>query len=353
MPYKRPTLKELIETIEKDLYARFNNETRPNMFSVIKVLARVIAGACYLLYGFVEWTMRQMFPDKAEGANFERWPKMFNVQRKKPEYSRGTAIFTGEDGAKIKLYSKIQTQNNFIFQTIKEVEIKNKKAEVEIFAMATGKEGNLEPGTILSLISPISSVDSVVTLGSIGTHSGADLESIESWRERFLFRLRNPPCAGNQADYEAWALEIPGITRAWCYPRYPKKGSVGLTFVRDNDEKTIPNSEQIEIVRSIINTKMPVTAELFIFPLVPLVINFVIQLQNNNNINRNKVKETLKNLIADYGAPEKTIKFYQIIIAIQSKDIGITDFNIISPKEDITTNKTEIHTLGTIEFRGM
>ncbi len=353
MSYKRPSLKELIETIEKDFYARFNNESRPAMFSVIKILARVIAGACYLLYGNIEWIMKQMFPDRADEIYFERWAKAYNVQRKKAEYSRGTAIFTGENGAKIPIYSKIQTQNNFVFQTIKETEIKNKKAEVEIFAMQTGKSGNFKPGILLSLISPISSIDSNVILGNEGTFSGADLENLENWRERFLFRLRNPPCAGNQADYVNWALEVPGVTRAWCYPNFPEKGTVGITFVRDNEDKNIPNLEQINIVRESISLKMPVTANLNIFPLIPLAINFEIQLKNNNEINRNKIRDALKNLILEFGAPEKTIKFYQIILAIQLRDININDFNVVTPKDDVTAKNKEIHVLGNVNFKDL
>ena len=353
MAYTKPTFKELIKSIESDFFARFNNDTRPSLISIIKVLSRVLAGIAYPLYCFIEWTIRQMFPDKAEENYFAKWASLYNVQRKKADYAIGTAIFSGENNSVIPQFTKIQNDVGVIFQTTKEAKILNNKIEVEIFAVKVGTQGNLKPNTILSLISPLNGVNIKAVTGINGTYNGTDLEDLESWRQRFLLRLRNPPCAGNKTDYENWALEVTGVTRAWCYPNFPEQGSVGLTFVRDNDDINIPNPDQLNLAREYIKTKMPITANLNLFSLTPLVINFEIQLKNNIEDNQNKVIQGLKSLIVEYGAPNNTIKFYQFIQYIQLKNISLNDFNIVSPKEDITAKNKEIHRLGKIIFKDM
>ena len=66
MAYKIPTFKELVEQIELDFYSRFDNNSKVFLYSVIKVLARVIAGVAYPIYLFIQWIIQQIFPDKSE-----------------------------------------------------------------------------------------------------------------------------------------------------------------------------------------------------------------------------------------------------------------------------------------------
>ncbi len=353
MPFNKPTLKELIKVIESDLYSRFSNDTKPSMYSIIKVIAAVLSGLSYMIYCTIEWAIRQIFPDKAEEEYFSKWAYLFNVQRKKPEYSRGTAIFKGTKGAKVPLYTKIQTNNGFIFQTIKEGIIVESQIEIDIYAMKPGASGNLKEYTFLSLVNPIVDIDGQVQVGVNGTYNGTDLEDFESWRRRFFLRLRNPPSAGNENDYINWALEIAGVTRAWCYPCFPNKGIVGLTCVKDNDINIFPNREEIETYRKYILSKMPITAELNLFTLLPLKIDFEIQLRNNNDVNKAKITNILKNVITENSSPNKTIKIYQFIVSIQSNDFSINDFNIVSPKIDLITTNMQIHFFNSVQFKDL
>ena len=51
-----------------------------------------------------------------------------------------------------------------------------------------------------------------------GIAGGADEQSDLLLLQRVLARLRQPPHGGADFDYIRWALEVPGVTRAWVYP---------------------------------------------------------------------------------------------------------------------------------------
>ena len=57
-------------------------------------------------------------------------------------------------------------------------------------------------------------------------------------------------------------LEISGNTRAWISEEYQGVGTIGLSFVRDNDTNIIPNATQRESTKDyIIEHEDPITGE--------------------------------------------------------------------------------------------
>jgi uncharacterized phage protein gp47/JayE len=56
------------------------------------------------------------------------------------------------------------------------------------------------------------------------------LESVDSLRSRMLEKYAAPPQGGDLQDYVTWALEVPGVTRAWSYGG---SGTVVLYFMMD------------------------------------------------------------------------------------------------------------------------
>jgi uncharacterized phage protein gp47/JayE len=78
---------------------------------------------------------------------------------------------------------------------------------------------------------------------------GSDEESTDELRARLLARLQNPPHGGNATDYEAWAKEVSGVTRAWSYPLELGAGTVTVRFVRDDDASPIPDAGEVAAVQ--------------------------------------------------------------------------------------------------------
>ena len=69
---------------------------------------------------------------------------------------------------------------------------------------------------------------------------------------------------GAAYDYEAWALAVPGVTRAWATPEQGT-GTITVRFLMDDlraDDDGWPTPADIETVATYIDLKRPVTARI-------------------------------------------------------------------------------------------
>lgn len=82
---------------------------------------------------------------------------------------------------------------------------------------------------------------------------------MESLRVRVIRSYRVIPHGGSVDDYETWALEFPGVTRAWCRGNYMGPGTVGLFVMRDTDPVPVPNPVQLQELKDYIEPLRPVT----------------------------------------------------------------------------------------------
>lgn len=80
-----------------------------------------------------------------------------------------------------------------------------------------------------------------------------------------LARIRNQPSGGAARDYVAWALEVAGVTRAWCFPGEMGRGSVTVRFMMDDTYADgIPHADDVARVRAHIEGQRPVTADVYV-----------------------------------------------------------------------------------------
>jgi uncharacterized phage protein gp47/JayE len=295
--------------------------------------------------------MKQIIVDTASAEYLDRWAVIWGLQRKQPNYAEGNVFFTGNDGAEIPAFTKIQTSDNFIFHTMAEAVIKNGTASIKIQADIPTIDANMKGNTPLNLISPIANVKSNCMLDEFGTYNGANIESDDSLKARVLDRIRNAPCAGNKKDYETWCLQIPGITRAWCYPQYPADGSVGLSFVRDNDDNIIPNTKQLEEVKNTISQLMPCTVSLNVFAPKSNVVDFIVKSTDISDETKNTITEQLKYLFFNIGVPGNAIYISDIYESLsQIKNEKITRISLVSPTQDIFLDAKTVGIIGTVQL---
>jgi uncharacterized phage protein gp47/JayE len=86
---------------------------------------------------------------------------------------------------------------------------------VPVVALTDGANTNALAGAPLAITAGFTGdggATAVVSSG--GIVAGADVEDIESFRARILFRKRNPPHGGAPADYVMWGGEVSGVTFA-------------------------------------------------------------------------------------------------------------------------------------------
>ncbi|MEO1700405.1 MAG: baseplate J/gp47 family protein, partial [Planctomycetota bacterium] len=165
---------------------------------------------------------------------------------------------------------------------------------------------------------------------------GADVESDDELRGRVLARLRNPGQGGNQADYVRWALEVPGVTRAWCHPLLNGFGTVGLSFMRDGDPDPFPSPEAVAQVLTYVDERRPAgMIGVEVFAPTPIPLELTLSIEPDSIQVRTLVEEALAELVYLEGGPtprepQTFLPLSRISEAISSVD-GERSHSIQSP----------------------
>lgn len=352
MAWQRPTLTDLIDRTKADMVSRIDGITSILRRSVLGVLARVLAGACHEIYGYLAWLSRQILPDTAETEYLNRWARIWKITRNAATYATGTVTLTGTDGSIIPAGTELQRSDETIYTTDADGTISGGTVDVAVTASVAGDSGNADAGETLTLTSTVSGVTSTATAAAIT--GGADQESDAGLRARLLTRIQEPPHGGADFDYTAWALETAGVTRAWCYPLWLGPGTVGVCIVRDFDASMIPDAAEIATVQAYIDALRPVTAAVTVFAPTPVDLDLSITLTPNTAAAQAAVQAEIEDLLIREAEPEDgagsgTILLSHIREAI-SIATGETDNALTSPSANVTHNAGEIAVMGTITW---
>jgi uncharacterized phage protein gp47/JayE len=347
--FERPPLTTLITQAQDDINGRLPGADSRLRRSVLGVFAKVWAGLTHGLYGNLIWLAQQLLPDTATGEWLARWASIWGLTRKAATNAAGAITVTGDDESVIPAGTQLQRSDGVLFVTTADVTFDGTTAVVAVTAVVAGAGGNTATGSSLTFVSPVVGVASSGTVNAPGIAGAGDEEGDEALRARLLARIRNPPQGGSKADYEAWALEVAGVTRAWVYPRHSGPGTVGLTFVMDGREDIIPTEDDIAAVVAHVEALMPVTPELLCFAPIPDDIDMTIELTPDTAPVRAAVIAQLEDLFSREAIPAGTIGLNKIKEAISLAE-GETDHDLVTPSAAIVSAAGHIARLGTVTW---
>jgi uncharacterized phage protein gp47/JayE len=221
MAFQRDSLIVIFNRIISDIINRVTGADSLLRRSFLRIMARVDAGVFHNLYGFISFQALQLFTTTAGSDVLDIKADQFDMSRKDAVKAIGSGLVTGTAGISIPQGTELQSSDGVIYITNDQVDIEGGgSVTINFTALLAGAAGNDDAGILLSFVSPISSVDSTVTVDSDGIFDGSDIESDEDLRTRILIRQSQPPHGGAEQDYENWALEVAGVTRAWAFPEY-------------------------------------------------------------------------------------------------------------------------------------
>ena len=352
MPFKRPTLTELSDTIFTDAVGRMRSETPILRRSLIGVLCRVVAAAVHGLYGYLDYMWRQMFVHLCDDEYLDFHGALRGIGRKAGAYASGMVNGRGVDGQWLRAGTKLYFRDDRtrLYTVDNDVLCQNGTLSPTITALEQGYHGNLPAGTVVVLLNPQNGIQSAFEVGSEGVIGGVPPESNFSYRDRILDYIRNPPHGGNRNDYRQWAREVAGIDRAWVIDNYAGLGTVGLMVARSADEQDpIPDAAVMQRLRDHIEEVRPVTADVWIFTPQLQKINFAMKLSPDTEATRNAVLAELRDFLVRDGAPSSYIRFSRISEAI-SAAVGEHHHELLVPATDILVGKTELPVLGDASF---
>lgn len=333
MAFKRPTLAELLTRIDQDLVSRLPGAQAALATRLTKDLATSQAGAVHGLYGYLQWLEKQLFPETCDDENL--YLHSAGVPRRAAAPATGPVDFTGDDGAVIVEGTRLQVDDQE-YATTEEVSIAGGVATAQVEALAAGLAGNQSAGTQINLVSPVTGVNSAATVGDAGLAGGVDLETFAAWRDRIMLRRARVPRGGAEGDWEGWALEVSGVTRAWEDPLGQGAGSVVLRIMADDaPDGPLPSQQLLDAVFDHISTKKNVTAHLYV--VAPTGVNFAPQLSvvPDTAEVRAAVETNLQDLVEREGEPGGTLLISRIRHAISTAS-GVEDYDLQSPSADVT-----------------
>ncbi len=357
MAFDRPTLPQLIERIQTDIGGRLPGTDPHLRRSMLGVLARVEAGTAHSLYGYLDWLAKQILPDLAESEILDRWAAWWDVARKAASPAVGDVTLSGTDGSVITAGTAMQRSDGAEYTVDADVTVAGGTATTAVTASVPGQDGNSDAGVTLSLVSAVAGVQSGAVVAAGGLTGGADIETDDALRDRLRDRVQKPPQGGSVADYEAWGLEIEGVTRVWVMPLWLGIGTVGVFFVRDDDASIIPDAAEVQTVQDYIDSVRPVTANVTVLAPTAVAVDMTINLAPNTAVVQAAVTAAITDLFrreagVEDGSGSGTILISHINEAISLAD-GETDHVIITPAADVTFSAGEIGVLGAITYQAM
>lgn len=348
MPFDRPTLAQLIDQGAAEFESRLPGVLARVRNSAIGVINRVTAGGISALYKYVEWLSDQWWPDRAAPESLPDHGARWGVNQLPAAAATGTVQFAGANGSVIAMGTVVQRSDGTQYTTTAEGVIAAGVANIVVQAVAAGQIGNAVISTALVLTTPIGGVNAQAT-AQTALAGGADLEDVEAWRARILARIRKPAQGGAMHDYEAWALAVPGVTRAWVFPGEQGDGTVVVRFVRDDDASMIPDAGEVATVQAAIDAVRPVTAAVYVVAPVATAQDYSIQLLPDTPAIRVAVEAELLELYRRDAAPGASMLISHEREAISSA-AGETDYVMTVPAANQVHTTGQLPTLGVITW---
>lgn len=215
----------------------------------------------------IDYMPNRFFPTLASGDDLTLAAANFGVDRKPAACAEVILTITGDEGTVID--SEIKAAAGDLVFCVGETVTIDAGGVVDVTAVAeeAGSSGNVLPGMINEFIDTYDGLAEVVN--NQAASGGADEESDEDLLIRVKARWQAPSTGGNKYDYERWALEVPGVSRAKAFSHSP--GNVTVYIVAANNAKA--DDSLCGTVKEYIEPLRPVGANVNVVPAEPVTIN--------------------------------------------------------------------------------
>ena len=361
MSYPTPTLAEIDARLQAELPASAETEAmRRNLY---EPLAAATAGAVYSLWGYVDWVARQIHPQDCDDQVLEDAFASFWLSsgRKAPSNASGTITVYGTAGTGITQDAR-WTYGKHEYAPLAEVIMPDSGSVVmAVVCLTAGQTGNVVSGAKLTLANPIAGIQQAAIVAAPGITGGADIESYEALRQRVLDVRAAGGDTGKTADWERWALEVPGVTRAWCIPHFVGFGTTVVFFVRDGDEDIFPDDQEVATTTAHLRDDGTPFGEVHGASPVRRVIDVTLSIVPDTPTNRTEAEEALRKSIAIQAAPvdrEKlkagltrgvTIRRSHLTEALSAVS-GEVDHTLTVPAGNVSCAPGELAVLGAVTW---
>ena len=358
MSYNAPGLSDLIARTEQNIEQRLKGSWPQAREKTLSALAYAQAGLASGVHEHIAWVGRQIIPSDADEAELLKHCQFWGVRRKQASRATGTLPVSVTDAVTFPINTRWQREDGELFVNTETFSAgKAGTLDVTLTAINAGLSGNTNAGVTLTLVTPMSAV--IAEAKTTGLSGGADMESAGELLSRLEYRVQYPPFGGNQYDYVRWARECSGVTRAWCLPTWKGGGTVGVTFMLDNNPDIFPSEADVARIDDYISGHADPLTGLTVgkpdgivvttFALTPKPVDMTIYISPSTAETQKAVNNALIALFYNEAGPGGAVAPSHIIRAIAGT-AGLTDFELRSPVEIQYSQATELLTVGEITW---
>lgn len=352
MSYDIPTPKEIKSRLNAEAALTTGSQhaslpgTAENMYtSVATVLS-------YELYSFISYLSQQIIPTTADTDFLERHAGFYLSNPRKPSgKSTGPVDVIGTNGTLIPSGSILVRADGQTYSLDADVTVGVDGTAVgNVTAENAGSLANTSADVSLSLESTIIGITSI-SVSDDGLSGGTEVENDTSVLNRLLTNVQTPPQGGSLKDYETWAKEVSGVTRAWARESDDGIMTVHLTFVMDDKEDTpIPTANEVEIVEDYISGLRPAGARPDINAPVQSAVNLSIELSPNTVAVQDAIKAELEDFFFREATAGGSTLHLSRISEVISAGAGENYHKLISPVASLTFAFGTLPVLGAITW---
>ena len=245
--------------------------------------AKVIAGALYELFGRLSWVADQAFVTTSSMPYLAWHGQQYGITQNPAQLATGNVVLTVSAATSIAAGAIFQRSDGAAFVAGSTSSSSGAGTiTVPVVAEVAGADANTAGGAPLTIVSGVSGAGAATATAAFdtaGVVNGLDLESVEAYRARILFRLQNPPNGGCPADYVRWTSGTPGVTRVYVERCWGGAGNVRVFPIFDDlfaSTGGVADSGHVAAVAATLAPQTPSDAVVTVVAPTPTVINVTV-----------------------------------------------------------------------------
>lgn len=351
MPYVPPTLAQCVDKSRQDFAANLPGSNAWLFPNNISVSAKVFGGLIWGAFRFLSWILKQVLVTTSSREYLYLHGAELGVVPLLATGSSGPVTVTGTPTFVVPIGTSFVRQDGLVYTTTAGATIPGGGViDIAVETSVTGALTNALVGTPLS--NALTGITNVVSNGVLG---GTDAESVEAYRQRVLYKKRNPPAVGSPTDYVRWAMDFPGVTRVFVTRAQFGPGTVGVQFMMDGTYANgIPVPGDVTAILAYLNALAPSDASIIVTAPVAQPISITIgTLKPDTPAVRGAILDELTGMFQRRAiySPTGVTKFdYSWIDEAISRAQGEDSHDLVAPSADVTVAAGNIPTLGVISY---
>lgn len=329
MPFQTPTFDEI-----RDRYLLSIRNLLPDANtgpdSDHYVRASAIAAIAEQAHAHIIWAFRQGFADLADADYVERMANLRGITRKPASTASGTVRVAGSATTVIPAGTGLATLAASYVTTEEATIGGGGTVDIPAQATAAGSAANVSSPTPATLSAPPAGAETAQVLNIT---AGADVEKDDALLERLLFEQREAAQGGNASDYRIWALEVPGVRKAYVFPL---RRGLGTVDVVPMPEAGLPGAPLLAAVQAHIDVLKPVGMGAGGFQALaptPVVVNIVATVTLGAGVTLAEVTPLIEAALQrefDATEPGQTLRKSRLIACFINVP-GVLDVNLTTP----------------------